>query len=115
MDREGGAGLRGGKLARASGEQVFDGLGFHCQQCVEKYLKAALSEAGVPFPKTHHLGTLLDLIKQSVPEWEKWRASLNLLNRFGVNARYPGESADETGSEIRAALRSHLAPDEELG
>jgi HEPN domain-containing protein len=29
-----------------------DAVTFHAQQCAEKYLKARLIEAGVPFPKT---------------------------------------------------------------
>ena len=32
---------------------------FHLQQCVEKYLKARLEEAGLSFPKTHDLEQLL--------------------------------------------------------
>lgn len=30
----------------------FDAACFHAQQCVEKYLKARLCEAGIPFSKT---------------------------------------------------------------
>ena len=35
---------------------------FHCQQCAEKYLKARLQEANIPFPKTHSLVALLGLV-----------------------------------------------------
>ena len=33
---------------------------FHRQQCVEKYLKARLIEAGISFPRTHDLLQLLN-------------------------------------------------------
>jgi HEPN domain-containing protein len=37
------------------------GACFHAQQCVEKYLKAALVSRGRAFPKTHDLIALRDL------------------------------------------------------
>ncbi len=37
-------------------------IGFHCQQAVEKLLKALLSHLGVRFRKTHDLRELLDLL-----------------------------------------------------
>lgn len=33
----------------------YDGVCFHAQQCIEKYLKAKLVEADIDFPKTHNL------------------------------------------------------------
>ena len=36
----------------------FDAVCFHAQQCTEKYLKALLQEADLPFGKTHHLISL---------------------------------------------------------
>ncbi len=30
-------------------------IGFHCQQCLEKYLKARLEEMGMNVPRTHDL------------------------------------------------------------
>lgn len=35
---------------RARNNPVNDAICFHAQQCVEKYLKARLQEAGVPVP-----------------------------------------------------------------
>ena len=40
---------------RARKNQNYDGVCFHCQQCIEKYLKGRLTAAGVIFPKTHDL------------------------------------------------------------
>ena len=38
---------------------------FHCQQCVEKYLKGFLTFLGISAPKTHNLNALFDLIPKS--------------------------------------------------
>jgi len=34
---------------------IYNAHGFHCQQCVEKYLKAYLQEINIEFEKTHDL------------------------------------------------------------
>ena len=94
----------------------YDGVCFHAQQCIEKYLKARLIAAGVAFPKTHDLARLLDLILPHEPLWESWRADLNLLSSFAVEFRYPGESATKTDARragqicrpIRENIRENL-------
>jgi len=40
---------------RQAPDSLPDALGFHAQQCVEKYLKARAQHAGIAFPKTHDL------------------------------------------------------------
>src|SRR6266702_3816111 len=40
-------------------------FGFHCQQAAEKLLKALLSQAGIGYPRTHHLRLLMDLLADS--------------------------------------------------
>ena len=44
---------------RAGEECPADTVGFHAQQCAEKYLKALLTARGIDFPKTHDLGELV--------------------------------------------------------
>ncbi len=72
----------------------YDAACFHAQQCAEKYLKGRLTEAGISFPKTHDLVLLLDLALHVEPLWEVQRDALSVLSGFGVEFRYPGESAD---------------------
>jgi HEPN domain-containing protein len=48
-------------LSRSRRPRLHDGVCFHAQQCAEKYLKARLYEAHVPFPPIHNLLALLDL------------------------------------------------------
>lgn len=71
----------------------FNAICFHSQQCVEKYLKARLAEACIPFPKTHDLGVLLDLVTPVEPTWASTRAELEFLKPFSTETRYPGVSA----------------------
>jgi HEPN domain-containing protein len=78
---------------RARKNPNYDSVCFHAEQCIEKYLKARLVEAGIAFPKIHDLAKILDIVAPLEPLWETWRADLNLLTSFAVEYRYPGESA----------------------
>ena len=66
---------------------------FHCQQSIEKHLKARLAEADIYFPKTHDLKLLLNLSLAVEPLWEAFRTKFDLLNEFAVTIRYPGQTA----------------------
>jgi HEPN domain-containing protein len=77
----------------------YDGVCFHAQQCVEKYLKGNLQEAGIVFPKTHDLVVLLDLSLSIAPQFEPFRLRLRLLSLAAVEIRYPGRSADQAMAE----------------
>jgi HEPN domain-containing protein len=79
--------------ARARSPGVRDSVCFHAQQCAEKYLKARLYEAGVPFEPIHKLVALLDRALAIEPLWEAYREDLAFLSNFAVAFRYPGESA----------------------
>ena len=81
---------------RARKAPNYDGVCFHAQQCAEKYLKARLHAADIPFPKTQHLGVLIDLAKKIEPEWEVVRAAARMLTDFAVRFRYPGAFATKT-------------------
>jgi HEPN domain-containing protein len=95
----------------------FDTVCFHAQQCVEKYLKALLTWLQIDFPKTHDLPELLLKVPQSFGLQEHL-AGVSLLNRYAVEARYPGdwepitrEEAEEAVSlaeRLRAVIRGHF-------
>ena len=66
-----------------------DTVCFHSQQCVEKYLKALLTLRSIPFPKTHNIRFLLELMPSEVrPELK--RAWQDQLTDYAAAARYPG-------------------------
>jgi len=79
---------------RATTDLNLDAVCFHCQQCVQKYLKARLQEANILVPRTHDLTTLLDLLLPIEPTWKRLRAGLQRLSTFAVVYRYPGLFAD---------------------
>ena len=89
---------------RIKEEPSFDAVCFHCQQCVEKYIKGLLVFHNVTFPKVHNLGYLLDLLLPQYPLMEGWRSSLNDLTIYGGEYRYPGESATE--EQVKQAYKA---------
>ncbi|OHB76437.1 MAG: hypothetical protein A2Z34_05980 [Planctomycetes bacterium RBG_16_59_8] len=92
---------------------AYDAVCFHSQQCVEKYLKAVLQEANVPFGKTHDLDVLLEQCKAFIPEIAALKRELLELSAFAVEIRYPGVSATDkdatenpaTADAVRGAIR----------
>ena len=77
---------------------------FHAQQCAEKALKGLLSGHGIPFPRTHVLEVLLDLLKAygiSVPDDVDEAFA---LSQYAVQTRYPGDWEPVTRDEAELAL-----------
>jgi HEPN domain-containing protein len=84
MEREG----------RVTEDPNYEGICLHAQQCAEKYLKARLYEAGIPFSKIHDLAALLDKVLAVEPGWEGFREDLAYVSDLAVTLNYPGEFAD---------------------
>jgi len=82
-----------GREMRARKDPNYDAVCFHAQQCVEKLLKAALTETGRDFSRTHDLNHLLDLLLPVQPLWEAFRSGFQELVAYAVEYRYPGESS----------------------
>ncbi len=78
-------------------------LCFHAQQAVEKAIKAVLVLHNVPFPKTHNIGVLLDLLPPESPR-DAALDEVAMLTEYAVSARYPGEAEDVTEEELSAAV-----------
>jgi HEPN domain-containing protein len=74
-------------------------IGFHCQQCVEKYLKARLEEAGLQVPKIHMLAGLLRLLAPVEPLWMSFETVALDLTHFAVKFRYPRPRRDTEGRQ----------------
>ena len=93
-----------------------DGVSFHCQQCVEKYLKALLEELGLGVPKTHDLDHLLTLLKSHYPQLRSLRRGLLFLSDYAVEIRYPSnwttrrqaQAAQRWADRVRTMVRSLL-------
>jgi len=78
-------------------------VGFHCQQAAEKYLKALLTRWQVEFPKTHDIKMLLSLVSRMDGGAAKAMRDARWLTPFGVEIRYPGDTAEMLpGDELKA-------------
>ena len=99
----------------------FDTVCFHAQQCAEKYLKAFLVQKSISFPKTHDLRVLMQLIPSSLSLLGLDITEILPLNRYTIEARYPGEwepitreeaeRAVATAKKVRDAVRAQLPQD----
>jgi HEPN domain-containing protein len=97
----------------------YDGVCYHAQQCAEKYMKARLHDASMPFAKTHNLTELLNSLIKIEPLWEPLRRDLKRLSEYAIVIRYPGETADKEAakrsvyvcSEVRRLVRASLQLD----
>ncbi len=85
-------------------DPIREAIVFHCQQAVEKYLKAFLVSKQAEFPKTHSLGQLLDLLVGVEPGLAEALAEVESLTPFGVEIRYPGDFPELLPGEERPAF-----------
>ena len=76
---------------------------FHCQQAVEKTLKAYLAYREHKFEKIHDLEILATACTVHEPRFEELIERVDPLTAYAVRFRYPGP-ADPTVEEVRAAL-----------
>lgn len=74
---------------------------FHCQQAVEKSLKAILAFRGMASPKTHDLLVLVNLV--DCPDLVRHKSDLSRLNRYAVETRYPGVWEEISLAEAKLA------------
>jgi HEPN domain-containing protein len=101
---------------RARKNPSYDGSAYFSLQCAEKYLKARLQEASIPFPKTHNINNLLNLALSVEPTWANLHPKLQILTNIAVDVRYPGHYANRQGAkdalaiceEVRLVVRQSL-------
>jgi HEPN domain-containing protein len=96
--------LQLGKAALHTPGVLLEDACFHAQQCAEKAVKALLLRHQIPFPRTHAIEVLLDLLKtlgEPIPE-DVDKAFI--LTEYAVQTRYPGEWEPVTKKEAQNAL-----------
>ncbi|MCB1177443.1 MAG: HEPN domain-containing protein [Leptospiraceae bacterium] len=73
-----------------SDEEIpIDTVCFHCQQAVEKYLKAYLVSKEISFPYTHNIGSLVQLAEKIDSNFSEIKEQAEILSPFAVEIRYP--------------------------
>jgi len=81
-----------------------DTVCFHCQQFVEKLLKALLTLHGIEAPRTHDLRRLIELALPSVPELSSLSDSADALTVHGVETRYPDDCLQIEPAEMNEII-----------
>ena len=70
-------------------EQLTHIAAFHCQQCIEKSLKAMIEELNLQSVRSHDLLRLQKIAGISVSEKEQ--TLLAIINEVYIDSRYPGD------------------------
>ncbi len=95
---------------------LYEGIGFHCQQAVEKYLKGVLVAYSLPAPFIHNLVTLMGPLQQAgiVHFSPQELSEAARLNEFAVEFRYETDDAPSfTSADLLAMadrFRTKLRP-----
>ena len=84
--------------------EYLDTVTFHCQQAVEKYLKAYLIFQSTTFRFSHDLVYLLDLINQNDSDFEEYYDSVSELQGYAVEIRYPNETIYLSNEKVEKAI-----------
>ena len=86
----------------AQQEGLENQTGFHCQQAIEKWLKAYLIKQGEEIRKIHDLTALVIECEKYDPYFEHLESLVEGITDFAVEFRYPGENA--TPEEVKDAI-----------
>lgn len=93
------------KLGRQAPEILYEDLCFDAQQAAEKSLKALMLYLGMRAPRTHSIGYLLKLLRDSrriqVPDELREAA---ILTDYAVETRYPGDWEPVNEDDYRHAV-----------
>ncbi len=81
-----------------------DTIAFHCQQAVEKYIKALLIFLDVEFQHTHNLIYLLDLLNTKKTVDDSWFDKISKLQDYSVEIRYPDTIIELSNEDIIEAI-----------
>ncbi len=99
--------LKIGKDEMKTKNPVTDGICFHMQQCVEKYLKAYLIYNGKEFRKTHDIAELIELCSELDSEFkELHKIGAIELTDYAVEVRYPDEFYFPSIVEAKQAIET---------
>ena len=83
---------------------LLETLCYHAQQAAEKSLKAVLIYHSVSVPRTHNIGTLIDLLEEYTDVSESIR-DIAILTEYAVSSRYPEFSEPVDRDDYEVALQ----------
>jgi HEPN domain-containing protein len=83
-----------------------DTVTFHCQQSVEKCLKAYLIFLDTEFKYSHDLIYLLELISMEDTTFDKYFDNIIKLQNYSVEIRYPNETMFLSKEQVIEAIET---------
>jgi len=96
--------LRAAKVDLGVSPPLLADAAFHCQQAVEKALKALLTRHDHLFRKTHDIGELALACLEHEPSLEALLRQSAPLTEYAWRFRYPGEVFEPDRREVEDAL-----------
>ena len=87
-------------------DKPFEIICYHCQQSVEKYLKACLIMYGYSVYKSHDLFELLGYCIKENKEFEKIKEECISLTNYAVETRYPFHKFELEENDVKEAINS---------
>lgn len=81
--------IRMSGLALAADPPLVDPAAYHCQQAVEKIIKALLVAAAIKVPRSHDIELLAGLAAPAYPALEQRMLSFSHLTEWLTATRYP--------------------------
>jgi HEPN domain-containing protein len=91
-------------IVSAHDDRPQDTVCFHCQQHVEKLLKAFLTLHGIEAPRTHNLRRLIQLIEPVSTDLSHLKDAADTLTVHGVASRYPDDWCDVSAEEMNEMI-----------
>ena len=94
------------ELARED-DMISEAICFHCQQAVEKFVKAYLVFFDIPFEKIHDIGELIEMCEAKDNQISILKKEADNLTEYAVDIRYPGlYFATPTIGEAKSAFET---------
>jgi HEPN domain-containing protein len=84
--------------------EYLDTVTYHCQQAVEKYLKAYLIFQSATFKFSHDLIYLLDLITPIDSDFKNYYDTISELQGYAVEVRYPNETIFLSSEKVEKSM-----------
>jgi len=97
--------LKNAELVLAARDEncPYDTVCFHCQQAVEKCLKAFLVHHDISFPRSHNLSDLVVKCLQVDSSFLSIQKDAEILTPYAVEMRYPDDSYIPSKEEAEEA------------
>ena len=73
---------------------------YHCQQCVENYLKGFLVSRSIEFRPVHDFFYLIQQCAALQPAFAELAPIVVILGRYGAGVRYPVQGFEEPDVEV---------------